>query len=65
MSRTGVRLAEMLRMNRPSTRARLGEISGLSRPTVSTALAELTRRGLLATGSGDSAPVGLGKYDRL
>ena len=42
-------------MNGPSTRARLGEISGLSRPTVSTALAELTERGLLAARSGDSA----------
>ena len=51
-----MRLAEALRMNGPSTRARLGEISGLSRPTVSTALAELTRRDLLATGSGDSVP---------
>jgi predicted NBD/HSP70 family sugar kinase len=55
LSKTGLRLAEALRMNGPSTRARLSEISGLSRPTVSTALAELTGRGLLAARSGDSA----------
>jgi predicted NBD/HSP70 family sugar kinase len=55
LSKTGLRVAEALRMNGPSTRARLGEISGLSRPSVSTALAELTERGLLAVRSGNSS----------
>ena len=55
LGKTGLRLAEALRMNGPSTRARLSEISGLSRPTISTALAELADHGLLAAPSGNSA----------
>jgi predicted NBD/HSP70 family sugar kinase len=49
LSRTATRLADELRIHGPSTRARLGELTGLSRPTVSTALAELADRDLLAT----------------
>jgi predicted NBD/HSP70 family sugar kinase len=64
LGKTGVRLAEALRMNGPSTRARLSEISGLSRPTVSTALAELAERGLLAAPS-DNSPRGAGRPAQL
>lgn len=55
LSKTGLRLADALRVSGPSTRARLAEISGLSRPTVSTALDELTKHGLLAAASVGSA----------
>jgi predicted NBD/HSP70 family sugar kinase len=64
LSSTGGRLADALRMDGPSTRARLGEISGLSRTTVATALTELTERGFIET-STDTSAQGLGRPAEL